>query len=61
MPKNEVVKRMFCITCKEPIAIRKIVAQCSKEIVVLLLCGHERHLRLGTPEDKKIWDSYRGL
>jgi len=59
MIEKNLTKRMLCITCKHPVEVKKIVAECHKEIIVALKCGHERHLRLGTPEDKHIWDMHQ--
>ncbi len=58
MTKKNLIKRMLCITCRQPVEVRGIVAECHKEIIVALNCGHERHLRLGTPEDQKIWAAH---
>ncbi len=51
---------MLCITCRQPKGVKRIVAECHKEIIVELDCGHERHLRLGTPKDQKIWSAHQG-
>lgn len=36
-------KKMYCLTCKKEIGVKKVVAECHKEIIYELICEHEIH------------------
>lgn len=37
---------IYCLTCKQMIEVKKIVAKCERETILALMCGHERHIRM---------------
>jgi len=39
-------KIIYCLTCKKSVDVKETVCECEKEIVFMLMCGHERHIWL---------------
>lgn len=43
MPNN-LKTTTYCQTCRKHVEVKGTVIDCEKEIIFLLMCGHERHV-----------------